>query len=111
MRKQQEHWLTYEDLSKRDLIQEFSNRLRLKKCFIEELIRLCDTDFRFKDDSNLPEYKKISRHIKIFWKVSLSQRQIRYIYRSLQNQERLKMNLKRGGKIRGTFRELIFRNS
>lgn len=110
MRIKKEHWITYEDLERKDLVHVFSIRFKIEKCFIEELLSFCDTDFRFRDSANCPEYKKISGYVDKFWKIKITPRQIRYIHKAISNQNKLKILLKRGGKMRGTFRDLVLRN-
>ncbi len=111
MRTKKEHWITYEDLIKQDLVQKFSDNLCIDRRFVEELIRLCDTDFRFRDGGNKAEYKKISEYVYMFWNVDIPNRKIKYIYGATKNYNRLEHILRRGGRMKGTFRNLVLRKS
>lgn len=103
-------YITYEDLQKRDPIDYFSRKTGLPKDYIQEIYRICETDWRFTSSrARYTEYKKISEYIGKMWRIELNSRQIRYMHEVLRNHFKLMEMLKRGGKMFGTYRDLVLR--
>lgn len=104
--------LTYEDLKRRDPIYIFSKKTGLPQEYIQEIYRICETDFRFYSSrTKYTEYQEISVYIQKMWRLKITSRQIKYIHNVMRNHYLLIEKLKRGGTINGTYRDLVLRKS
>ena len=105
-------YLTYEELKRRDPIYLFSKKTGLPQDYIKEIYRICETDFRFYSErTKYTEYLEISKYIKKMWRIKLEARQIKYIHNVIKNHFKLNGLLREGGKMAGTYRELVLRKS
>ena len=107
-------YLTYEELKRRDPIWHFSQRYKLTDIQIKELYRMCETDFRFRKgigNRKYIGYEKVSELIFQTWGKNLGRREIKYIHNVIRLHEKYSLLLKRGGKIAGTYRDLVLRKS
>lgn len=105
-------YLTYEDLKKRDPIDYYARKWLISQEKIIEILGMCERDFRFfSPRTTYVEYEKVSKFVKTFFNVQISPRQIRYLHRTYKNHRILMEKLKRGGKIMGTYRDLVLKKA
>lgn len=103
--------MTLGDLRKHNPIKEFAERHKLHELDIIEIHRLCDMDVRFSITPGTIRANEIEKYLKRHWKLNMSARKIRYMYNVLSRYTKYEEVLIRGGKVDGTYVELILNGS
>ena len=108
--------LYYEDVIKRNPISTLSVSQGIPRVILEELIYITENDTRFvrsykANDPDLHDYNRVCEHIKIVWGFQIQPRQLRYIYRVVKLHNELLDKLKRGGYMRDTYSNLVYKKA
>ena len=104
--------MTLGDLQKHNPIKEFAKKNGLHELDVIEIHRLCDMDIRFSTTPKSVRFSEVNKYLKRHWKLeTLTPRKIRYMYNVLSRYAHYEEKLMRGGRVLGTYGELILKGA
>ncbi len=110
--------LYYEDVAKRSPLSTISVSQGIPRIILEEIVYMVENDQRFvraykKEPStaDLHDYEKLCNHLKIVWHFEIQPRQLRYVYRVTKLHNELLDKLQRGGYMRDTYSNLVYKKA